>query len=165
MAKTRSKLTRRLEDYLEAVYVLMAETGSARVRDIAARTGVSMSSVSAALRQLADGGLVHYDPYELVTLTPAGEAQAGRIRGKHEALADFLGQVLGVGPQTADANACRMEHVVSDDVLDRLALLSDFLGRSPARGQSLAKRFAAYCRRREAAASGRKHRRAKGSDE
>ncbi len=149
MARQQSKLTGRLEDYLEAVLVLVRESGSARVRDIAARTDVSMSSVSTALKQLAAAGLVNYDPYELTTLTAKGEALAGAIRQRHTALSDFLTGVLDVDEAVAEANACRMEHVVDDEVLDRLGLLAAFLSERAAHGSDRAKAFSKYCRRRE----------------
>ena len=149
MTRQQSKLTRRLEDYLEAVLVLVRESGSARVRDIAARTDVSMSSVSTALKQLAAAGLVNYDPYELITLTAEGEALAGTIRHRHIALADFLTGVLDVDESVAEANACRMEHVVDDEVLDRLGLLAAFLAETPAHGPGRVEEFSKYCRRRE----------------
>ncbi len=149
MVQRSSGLTGRLEDYLEAVLMLIRQTGAARVRDIAARTDVSMSSVTAALKQLAQVGLVHYDPYELVRLTGEGEVLAEKILHKHDALASFLRNVLNVDAETAEANACRMEHVVDDQVLRRLGLLVAFLGESPPEGEDWMESFSAYCRQRE----------------
>jgi len=148
--KANPKLTRRLEDYLEAVLVLIRSSGVARVRDIAARTDVSMSSVTAALKQLAQIGLVHYDPYELVTLTARGEAAGEKIRRKHNTLADFLVNVLDVDTERAEANACRMEHVVDDQVLRRLRTLGEFLALRSGREEDWLAEFAAYCHDREA---------------
>jgi DtxR family Mn-dependent transcriptional regulator len=146
MATASGKLTRRLEDYLEAVWVLTQETGAARVRDIAARTDVTMPTVTSALRQLAQAGLVHYDPYQLVTLTDRGESAARRIRHKHEAITEFLVDVLDVSAETAAANACRMEHVVDDEVLTRLSLLAEFLCQHRPRGADWQERFEAFRR-------------------
>jgi DtxR family Mn-dependent transcriptional regulator len=120
------QLTRRLEDYLEAVLMLVTQRGAARVSDIAAATGVSKPSVTVSLRKLAGRGLVHYDPYQFVTLTPRGRSAARRIQGKHDALARFLTDVLCIDELTARDNACRMEHVVDDAVLERLARLAEF---------------------------------------
>jgi DtxR family Mn-dependent transcriptional regulator len=121
------KLSRRLEDYLEAVLVLIRRDGAARVRDIAARTEVSKSTVTAALKQLDAAGLVHHDPYQLVTLTDRGRAVAGEICHRHEALVEFLTEVLAVDAKQAEANACRMEHVLDDEVVDRLAVVTDIV--------------------------------------
>lgn len=149
MARRRGSLTRRREDYLEAILVLVRQGGSARVRDIAARTGVSMSTVSTALRQLARAGLVNYDPYELTTLTARGRTRAEEIRQKHLALVAFLRKALDVDEGTAEANACRMEHVVDDEVLTRLGRLVEFLDELPAEGTDWPERFSAFCRGRE----------------
>lgn len=145
------KLTQRGEDYLEAVGVLVRRGGVARVRDIAALTKVSMSTVTASLKQLASAGLVNYDPYELVTLTPRGQKLAATICDRHLALAAFLTEVLRVEPPVAEENACRMEHVVDDRVLGRLSLLAEFLREHPASGEVL-QRFWKFCGRRESAA-------------
>lgn len=149
MTIASSNLTRRLEDYLEAVSVLVGRDGVARVRDIAARTEVSKSSVTAALRHLSASRLVRYDPYQLVTLTPRGEELGQQIRRKHETLRQFLVNVLNIEPGKAEANACRMEHVVDDEVLQRVSLLAEFAQeRQPDSGDWL-DRFLTYCRRRE----------------
>lgn len=154
MAGQTERLSRRLEDYLEAVGDLVQAKGSARVRDIAARTGVSMPTVTTSLRQLAKAGLVHYDPYELVTLTDRGQALSQGIRGRHDALADFLENVLGMDAVTAQENACRMEHVVDDAVLERLGLLVEFFNRHEAGEQEWLARFGSFCRRKEAPGDG-----------
>jgi len=155
MSEPTKKLTRRLEDYLEAVWVLTQEQGAARVRDIAARTDVTMSSVTSALKQLARGGLVHYDPYQLVTLTARGESLAERIHDKHDALRGFLVEVLDLDPHTAEANACRMEHVVDDEVLHRLSLLARFLQQRRPEQEEWIQRFGAYCRSQGSSPQGR----------
>lgn len=148
----KARLTRRLEDYLEAVVVLVRAGGTARVRDIAARTDVSMCTVTAALKQLARAGLVNYDPYKVVTLTDRGRAAGERILAKHAALVDFLVNVLGLDPARAEANACRIEHVVDDQVLGRLSLLCAFLA-GGGRRKGRRKDFLAYCRRHDRAAA------------
>jgi DtxR family Mn-dependent transcriptional regulator len=152
MVASGTNLTRSLEDYLEAVFVLIRREGAARVRDIAAETKVSKSSVTAALKHLAEAGLVHYDPYQLVRLTPAGKALAEGIRRKHNALRKFLLDVLDVDVETAEENACRMEHVIDENVLRRLSLLGEFLESCPVPSEEWLEEFSAYCRRRESQA-------------
>ncbi len=151
MAKKSERLTRRLEDYLEAVLVLVRRNGVARVRDIAARTGVSMSTVTAALKQLAKMDLVHYDPYEVVTLTARGKSAGKKILAKHDALVEFMVNVLDVERKRAEANACRMEHVVDDQVLRQFRLLGEFLASRDTPRRRWLEDFSAYCRRREKA--------------
>ena len=88
-------LTSAMEDYLEAIYHLERERRIARVRDIAKRLGVKMSSVSSALKSLGSRGLVSYDPHQFITLTDRGMQMAEEIVRKHEILKRFLQSVLG----------------------------------------------------------------------
>ncbi len=72
------ELSESLEDYLEAIYHLVAEKQVARSRDIATRLRVGRSSVTGALQALSEKGLVNYEPYEAITLTRGGRAAAAR---------------------------------------------------------------------------------------
>ena len=76
---TTMKLSASLEDYLEAIFHLVAEEQVARARDIAKRLKVGQSSVTGALHALAEKGLVNYAPYEVITLTHKGEAAAREV--------------------------------------------------------------------------------------
>jgi len=114
-------LSASLEDYLEAIYHIVREGKVARVRDIAARLGVQMPSVTGALRSLAAKDLVHHAPYSYVTLTPAGERVAREVTRRHEVLTGFLTGYLGLGREAAERNACAMEHAIEPVVLTRLA--------------------------------------------
>jgi len=114
------------EDYLEAIFRLIAEKGAARVRDIAEALSVHKSTVSATLKGLAEKGLVNYSRYEITTLTTLGEKIAQDVHWRHEVIGQFLTEVLGVDQQVADENACRMEHVVDPEVMERFSLLVDF---------------------------------------
>jgi DtxR family Mn-dependent transcriptional regulator len=113
-------LTAKLEDYLEAIVALVDAHGVARVRDIAAAVSVHKSTVTSALRTLARRGLIHYRPYQFVTLTSDGEAAGRRVASRHGAIRRFLTEVLDVDEAVASENACRMEHVIDPQVLDRL---------------------------------------------
>lgn len=113
------------EDYLEAIFRLLEEQGTARVRDIADALAVHKSTVTSALKQLADKGLVHYQPYELTTLTAAGRKLGREVFRRHRVLRRFLVELLGASPEVAEANACRMEHAVDPDIVDRLGALLD----------------------------------------
>lgn len=120
------------EDYLEAIFRLIAEKGAARVRDIADALSVHKSTVSWTLKGLAEKGLVNYSRYEITTLTTLGEKIAKDVHRRHEVIGRFLTEILGVGDEAAQANACRMEHVVDPEVMERLSLLVDYVNRSPA---------------------------------
>ncbi len=113
-------LTESLEMYLKAVYVIQERKQAARVTDIANELGVIPSSVTGALRTLSKRELINYAPYDIITLTPQGMAEAEAINRKYAALRDFFVKVLGVDEPTAETEACRMEHRISELVFDRL---------------------------------------------
>lgn len=120
-----------LEDYLEAIAELDAQATPARSRDIAARVGVHKSTVTAALRSLSAKGLAHYTPYTAVTLTAAGRRVAEQVCARHRLLRRFLVEVLGMAVGAADEAACRLEHAIDPECLDRLVRLGQFLESSP----------------------------------
>jgi len=116
-----------LEDYLEAIAELGRGAAPARSRDIATRVRVHKSTVTAALRSLSAKGLVIYTPYAAVQLTDAGRRVAAQVCRRHRQLRRFLGEVLGLASGEADATACRVEHAVDREVVDRLVRLGEFL--------------------------------------
>jgi DtxR family transcriptional regulator, Mn-dependent transcriptional regulator len=122
-----------LEDYVEIILALERDAGTARVRDIAERFGVSQPSVTGALRALKAKGLVRHEPYAHVTLTPAGRRVAGEVERRHRVLKEFLTEVLALPDAEADAAACRMEHVLAPAVVDRFCALAAFVHASPDR--------------------------------
>ena len=151
---TAGTLSESLEDYLEAIYHIVSAKQAARASDISARLGVNRSSVTGALRALAERELVNYAPYDIVTLTAEGERAAGDIVHRHEVLRDFFVGVLAVDDGLADSAACGMEHHVGKVVLRRLGFLAEFLASSPPAGDDdWAGGFREFCRRREAPAA------------
>lgn len=119
-------LTASLEDYLEAIYQLTLEDehGHAHTRDIAKQLNVKMPSVSNALGILRAHGYLNYDNNYPVTLTERGEYEAKRVVRRHQVLSTFLGDVLRMNFDAASATACRMEHVMDDALVERLAILT-----------------------------------------
>jgi len=142
----QAELSATLEDYLEAISRLTVEKGAARVRDIARALSVHKSTVTSALRSLAEKALVNYTPYEMTTLTDKGRRVADEIVRRHEVIRRFLSEVLLVENETAAANACRMEHVMDTDVLRRLSLFAEFVKECPRTGEDWLRRFSNYCR-------------------
>jgi len=118
-------LSESLEDYLEAIYHLVQEKKVARVRDIAARKGVKMSSVVGALRRLSAEELIHYRAREYVELTETGEDLAMKVVARHEFLTKFFVEVLGVDEERADREACELEHGLSLETKARLVKFMD----------------------------------------
>jgi DtxR family Mn-dependent transcriptional regulator len=123
-------LSESLEDYLEAIYWIEREKKVARSKDIASRLHVSTSSVTGALHTLSDLGLVNYSPYHLVTLTQKGRKEARGVVRRHETLREFFTCVLCIDRKEADETACRMEHVLSAEILDRLVQFIEFVKQS-----------------------------------
>jgi DtxR family Mn-dependent transcriptional regulator len=130
-SKNLSELTSAMEDYLEAIYHLEQERRIARVRDIANRLGVKMSSVSSALKILGARGLIRYDPHQYITLTDRGIKTAKEIVRKHEVLKRFLFRVLQVEETVAEENACRIEHHLDPEVMERLIGFVEFIEMCP----------------------------------
>lgn len=139
-------LSATLEDYLETILHLVAENKVARVKDIADSLDVHKSSVTGALRSLAERGLVNYEPYGLTTLTPEGAKLARGVAERHSVLKQFLTDVLGVDEATADKAACKMEHAVGRTIVERLVQLSEFFGTSSC-GAEWTDTWKAYCRK------------------
>ena len=107
-----------LEDYLEVIYEIFQEKQGVKAIEISRRLGVGRSSVTDALKTLAYKKLVNYSRYDVISLTSQGEETAKEIISKHNILCEFLTDVLGISPEEADENACRMEHVISQNVSD-----------------------------------------------
>ena len=117
---TETLLTASLEDYLEAFYEIIEEKNGVKAVDVANRLNVKRSSVTEALKHLSQKGLVNYNRYDVISLTPDGNKTAQAIIKKHKTLFEFLTNVLGIEEEEASENACKMEHVISDNVLNSL---------------------------------------------
>jgi DtxR family Mn-dependent transcriptional regulator len=120
-------MTQSLEDYLEMVSFL-ADEGEVRVTDIASRLKVSKPSVLTALRILEEQGLVKHERYGTVALTHAGLGKAAEIRERHSLLTSFLRNVVGVSDDTAEKDACKMEHLLSEETLKKIKALTKAKG-------------------------------------
>ena len=120
-----------LEDYLETIYLLVQEHGFARVKDIAKARDVKAATVSIALRKLDEARLVNYVRREYIGLTTKGEEAARRILTRHRLLTRFFEEVLGMPAHAAGEQACAMEHVLTDEAMDRMVRFFEFLGTCP----------------------------------
>ena len=112
-------MTQSLEDYLEAVYVLISEDRPAQVRDVAKMLAVKMPSVVKAIHELKKLGLVTQKPYAAIELTVKGARVAKQVLNRHTLLRSFL-MKLGVSRRNADKDACLMEHILSAETIDRI---------------------------------------------
>lgn len=106
------KIHESAEDYLEQILMLKEQKGSVRSIDIAVAMGFSKPSVSIAMKNLRNAGLVTMDESGYLHLTAAGRKIAETMYERHTLLSDWL-IYLGVDPQKAVEDACRMEHILS----------------------------------------------------
>ena len=111
------------EDYLEAIADLTAETGEARVVDLAKRLGVTHVTVNRTIIRLQKAGFVTSQPYRAIFLTEQGRNLAATCKNRHETVVAFL-RSLGIPERVAEMDAEGIEHHVSPDTLTafRLAL-------------------------------------------
>lgn len=118
---TPPPLSAPIEDYLKAIYALGREGSAAGTSEIAARLAVAPPSVSGMVRRLAEQGLVAHEPYHGVRLTALGRHAALRTIRRHRVVETYLAQALGVPWDRLHEEAERLEHAVSDDLVDRMA--------------------------------------------
>ena len=107
------------EDYLETILILREQNGNVRSIDIVNKMNYSKPSISIAMKKLKSEGLVEMDLNGYITLTSRGEEIAQRIYSRHRLLEKCL-IAIGVDPETAEEEACRIEHVIDDDTYDKI---------------------------------------------
>ena len=107
------------EDYLEKILMLNERLGYARSVDIANELKVTKPSVSVAMKRLRENNYIEMNRDGHITLLPAGRAIAERIYDRHKVLSALL-RKLGVSDETAALDACKMEHVVSDETFSAM---------------------------------------------
>ena len=103
------------EDYLEAILQLEDDNGQVRSVDVATRLGVTRPSVNKAIANLKSQGMVNQELYGNITLTDKGRKHAKFVVNRHTILKEFLLRVLHVSPEIAENDACRMEHIISEE--------------------------------------------------
>jgi DtxR family transcriptional regulator, Mn-dependent transcriptional regulator len=116
-----SELTAPVEDYLKAVYELERAGGAAATNALAERLGVAPASVSGMVRRLADQGLLAHERYRGARLTDEGRRAALRTLRRHRIIESYLATVLGYPWDRVHAEAERLEHAASDELIDRMA--------------------------------------------
>lgn len=125
--KKDKKLSSSMENYMRAIYHIVEEKKAARVKDISAFLGIGASSVSEALRNLADKDLINYEPYGIITLTDSGQIIAKDLINRHSVICDFLKNVLSVAEDEVESNANSIESGVTDDVLTKFVRFLEFM--------------------------------------
>lgn len=113
------KIYESAENYLETILVLKRERGAVRSVDIAHHMDFSKPSISRAMSLLRENGYITMDKDGLIELTETGCAVAGRVYERHQLLTKCL-MGIGVSPETAAEDACRIEHYISDETFSKL---------------------------------------------
>ena len=113
------KIYESAEDYLEAILSLRERNGMVRSIDIANELHFSKPSVSVAMKKLRESGYIEMDEDGLITLLPPGQEVAQRIYERHRLLTEFFVR-LGVGEEVTAADACKVEHDLSEETFQRI---------------------------------------------
>lgn len=108
------------ENYLETILMLKQKKKIVRSIDIANHMGFSKPSVSRAMSILKNGNLITIDESGAIELTEQGIKTANKVLDRHLTITRFLNEHIGVSYETAEMDACRIEHVISDETFDKM---------------------------------------------
>ena len=129
--KRGNKVSRQMQDYLEEILLQCAENKVARVSKIAKKLDVSLSTVSEAMKKLAEKGLIEHSTYGYISLTQTGREIADSIYSKHRLLKKYFIKALFLDEETAEKDACVIEHNISPKLLERIRQFVVFLDTCP----------------------------------
>lgn len=115
-------ITSSLEDYLELIHNKISQNKEIKAIDIAHEFNISRSSVSEALIRLADMDFIIYEGRRGIKITQKGIEQARKTVKKHQILSKFFVEVLDVKTDVANKNACKIEHVIDDELIEKMSL-------------------------------------------
>ena len=121
------RLSMSLESYLETIADLQTKFGAVRTSDLAEKMGCKRSSVTNALRKLSAKGLINYQAYRPVTLTKSGHIAISKLTMYHRIIEDFLKNILALSEDFASEEACRLEHNLSRETIERLKVFMEFM--------------------------------------
>jgi DtxR family Mn-dependent transcriptional regulator len=120
VAEKKNKVSPSLEDYLEEILALYGEHDKIRVTDLAAKMKVAKSSVNQAVNKLVELQMLRHETYGPLILTDLGLERAREVWERHRILQKFFAEILGIAPQIASEDACRIEHYISQVTMERL---------------------------------------------
>ncbi|WP_324734809.1 metal-dependent transcriptional regulator [Thermococcus sp. SY098] len=121
------EISKREEEYLEAMYLLYKRKGIIRIKDIAKKLRVRPPSVVDALKKLSEKGLVEYEKYDRILLTEKGREIAEKTYSKHLLLTEFFINILGIPPEIAEEDACQFEHYVHEITAERIREFAKYI--------------------------------------
>lgn len=131
MNLSAQNLSSGLEDYIETIYISYLTQTPLKGAELARKLDVSRASVSEALSKLVAKGLIKYSSYEAISLTDNGVIEAQKVYAKHHILKDFFETVLKISPKEAGENACKIEHIISQNILNKMQKFTQFCQNSP----------------------------------
>ncbi|MEA1961612.1 MAG: DtxR family transcriptional regulator [Bacillota bacterium] len=117
-----TSVTPALQDYLEVILLLSEEQEKVRITDIARKLNIAKASTTQAVQVLKDLNMVHQDKYGPVVLTELGREEANSVWYKHQVIYRFLVDMLQVNPAIAEKDAYSMEHLISQETLEKLVV-------------------------------------------
>ncbi len=123
--------------HLMAIDDLIGRLGYARVSDVARQLNITRGSVSISLQPLKKAGLVLQDENRHLRLSEGGQALVAAIKTKRHLMQRLLAEVLGVAPEQAEIDACKLEHLLSNEAAHRVLAFLRFLDSDPSRGREL----------------------------
>jgi len=141
------KLTKSLEDYIRAIFILSKRKKVVRVKDIAKLLKVKPSSVTFSLKKLSEMELIEYEKHGYVDLTEKGLKVANKLSSRYTSIEIFLEKILGLPKEIAETDACSMEHYLHDETVDRIGKFVKFIEEAPER-MKLIKEFSNYYRKK-----------------
>lgn len=118
--ETKLDITENLEDYIYDIFEILKTAPIARVKDIAKKRDVKLSSVVIAAKSLADKGLINYQKYGYITLTDKGLEIAKEIENRKNIIYRFLTEILNVSHESAVRDVHKMEHDLSEETLSKI---------------------------------------------
>ncbi len=123
----KEKISSSLEDYLEALLSLEDEKKHIKMSEVALTVGVSKAGVHKAIQVLKERKLVEQEKYKPLMLTDKGRALAINVRNRHNIIKKFLIHFLEIDVNVAETEACKMEHGISQDTVNKLQLFMENL--------------------------------------
>ena len=123
-------LSSSLEDYLEALYLIYKKYNTVKAIDISRALNVSRASTTEALKKLSEKNFINYGRYGAISLTDEGISTAKEVIKKHTSLYEFFEKVLGASHDEAQDNACKIEHIISKDILERIVAFTDYYSKN-----------------------------------
>ena len=108
------------ENYLETILILQNKNGFVRSIDVATEMDFTKPSISRAMSILKKAGLIIMEENGQIKLTDKGYERANAVYERHRVLLQYLTAALGVSEETADKDACRIEHIISEETFDKI---------------------------------------------